>query len=99
MTNSGRAASDRLPMVTATSNFVSRRNAVSEPRNSEIGTLSRAAMKTSRKVFSTRRASSLVTGASCTREFPRLPVATLPSQLRYCAAMGRLSPSCSRRAL
>ena len=58
ITNSGSAASDRLPMVTVTSNLVSRRNAVREPRNSEMGTLSRAAMKTSVKVLATRRPSS-----------------------------------------
>ena len=72
MTNSGRAAIDRLPIVTETSNFVSRRSAVIEPRSSEMGMLNRAAMKTSVKVFWTRRARSSVTGSSCHERVPEV---------------------------
>ena len=52
ITNSGSAASARLPTVTLTSNLLSLRNAVREPRSSETGTLTRAAMNTRMKELS-----------------------------------------------
>ncbi len=98
MTNSGRAASERLPMETVMSNFESRRKALNEPNISEIGMLIKAARSTSTAVFRTRRESSSVTALSWTSELPRSPVTTPPSQLTYCITTGSFRPSCSRSA-
>ncbi|MNQ96180.1 hypothetical protein D3C85_1117750 [compost metagenome] len=76
---------------------LSRRRARLTPMLKASGTTSTSTPASSARVLPKRLKMIAATGWLESRETPRSPRSTWPSQLKYCTRIGRFRPSCSRR--